>query len=597
MARIPVYQQQTKQVSVAQPEGLALQSTGLHSRVAKAEQQLGNTLLNIGTNIKNRSDTIDRVRQTNAFDQEAVTQLERMSTEQDITDPRTTEAYRQSMQDLVEKTIEAHSGGSASRAQLRASLEAKMGQYQMSAMQNQIKAQHQLMATTVDKSINSLSAQTSMSPDTMVSNLVEFENQMDELSGALSQSEEDNYRQVGRNKIVTGAINGLLQKGDWQSAKNLMDDENVIQFLTPESSRQISGQIIAEERKAEVAQETMNNNVAKMTMMLKRNLTPEEMMRVQMFPSDLNDMDVSDKIAMVEFMQGAPANSSQINDIMKLTGTFGKGVEGRSMNIIDEDALAYANGLLSPERARRFQMAVQEVYGPKERQNPVTGLYEKTRQTIPPGVAEVIARGSSRYGAPSVEGVDQTGLDPIERSAQEAQAAPGEGRTVWERRSNVTGPVPKAMSFLGRVPGTKGGGQYSTDQQYVAALTTELVRALSQKGGRYLASELETIKQEVSIGGGVFDNPNDYARRLIGIDEAMSDRIESAKADMGNPNISLDLRKQAGDVVSTLTNFRATLGVPPKVKSADEARKLPPGSEFMTPDGRILRVPQNEGVR
>ena len=89
----------------------------------------------------------------------------------------------------------------------------------------------------------------------------------------------------------------------------------------------------------------------------------------------------------------------------------------------------------------------------------------------------------------------------------------------------------------------------------------------------------------------VLDNPEAYARRLIGIDEALERRIGDETKILANPNTPLEQRKAAESVINVITNFRQTLGVPQKVKSKEEAMKLPPGTEFIDPNGVVRVVP------
>jgi hypothetical protein len=106
-----------------------------------------------------------------------------------------------------------------------------------------------------------------------------------------------------------------------------------------------------------------------------------------------------------------------------------------------------------------------------------------------------------------------------------------------------------------------------------------------------MATEMAAIEKEVDISGQVLDNPEAYARRLIGIDEALERRIGDETKILANPNTPLEQRKAAESVINVITNFRQTLGVPQKVKSKEEAMKLPPGTEFIDPNGVVRVVP------
>jgi hypothetical protein len=186
-------------------------------------------------------------------------------------------------------------------------------------------------------------------------------------------------------------------------------------------------------------------------------------------------------------------------------------------------------------------------------------------------------------------------MAPAPQASQAPQQQQMSGdRTIWQRRANVTGPVSAAVDIAGRVPvageAMGGGGQITTDRQYVEAQSRELIRALSQSG-RYLATEMQAIEKEVNISGSVIDNPEAYARRLIGIDDALAKRVQAETKILANPRTPLEQRKSAESVINVISNFRQTLGVPPRMKTPDEARKLPPGTEFIDPAGTVRTVP------
>jgi hypothetical protein len=82
MAKLPVYQQQTK-VSGAKATGV-----DFGSQVGQATSQLGTTLNQIGDNIIQRNEVIDRVRQANSFDQGTLQEFEAWKTNEDITNPK-----------------------------------------------------------------------------------------------------------------------------------------------------------------------------------------------------------------------------------------------------------------------------------------------------------------------------------------------------------------------------------------------------------------------------------------------------------------------------------------------------------------------------
>jgi hypothetical protein len=336
-------------------------------------------------------------------------------------------------------------------------------------------------------------------------------------------------------------------------------------------------------------------------------------------------MSPADKIVELELVQGKPASPAQVSQIMGVSATeggeFGNSLQGRALNFVSSKAVEFANGMLTPEEGRQFLVMYNEAYKPVEKLDPRTQLWTRIKPTVPAFVQQAIDRGSRVYGgitapraaqpapaamggaqpAPAAMGGSQPAADMGATQPAPTQTQtlnnPSQNRTIWQRSTNITGVGPSVTQAVGALPvvgeAFEGGGQVTQDRQYAEASTRELIRALSQSG-RYAVAEMQSIEQEVSIAGQVIDNPSAYKQRLIGIDQALEKRVEDAKKDVANPDISIDKRRAAMDVVATITNFRATLGVPVRVKSRQEALKLPPGTEVIAPDGRILTVPKGE---
>lgn len=604
MAKLNLYTQQTR------PQGGQMSGEAMGSDIGQAAQQMGSTLADIGASIQRREDTISRVQSLNSFDQSAITDLEAVQADGSIASKETVDRYTSTLRQRMDQSLSQYKGGSAGRAELRAQLENQIGQYTKSAMGAQIKAQYALIGDTADKLANKAAITATLAPDQMTNSFAQFDADLGKLKGSVSQEQFDQYRNIGRARIADGAIKGLLQRGNYTKAQELLQDPNVGGMLDANTSRQLTMDIAVDSYKKEAEIKAQNDNILQWTSILRRDLTPTEQMRIRSLPAKKSDYTAADKIVELELVQGKPASPSQVTQIMGMPGMFGNSMQGMALDYVTNNAVAYANGMLSPDEGRRFEASVTEAYKPIEKQDPVTGAWTKVSPQIPGFVQQAMNRGGRIYGGglPSAPASSMSQPTPIrgattgEAPAAAPAAAPSPtsapvtqgGQTVWTRRANVAGIVPAAAEAVGRVPvigeAFGGGGQYASDRQFVEAQSRDLIRALSQSG-RYLASEMQSIEKEVTIAGQAFDNPVAYGQRLIGIDEALAKRAEEAKKDLTNPAITLEKRKAATDVISTITNFRQTLGVPPRVKSVEEARKLPPGSEFIDPNGVVRVVP------
>lgn len=615
MARLPIYEQKTVASS---PRATG---TEFGANVAQAAVQSAADTMDIGLAMKRREDVLDRVRLLNDFDLTAQKNLNAVVTSQDITSPAAISTYTQSMRQKMNELVGQHTGSGTSKYELQAQLENQLGQYEKSALATQVKAQHEMMGTMIDKMSNELAIVAAFAPDQMDNVFADYDARLDMYKDGMSPQMYQGFRDAGRAKIATNSIARLLTTGQWQIAEQIMKNPNVNKYLSTDTARKFTMDIAVDQGKLLAEQRRQDANVRRWSSVLRRGLTPEEVTRVRALP-EKKDMTPADEIVELELVQGRPASADQITQIMNLKansgGAYGDSLQGRSLNFVTQNADRFQLGMLNRSEAQQFMAMYNEAYKPIEKQDPVTGQWTRIQPAIPPFIQQAMARGSAFYnrmptgGAPAAPMAPAAPAAPAPAPMSMGSAAPapmGEiapapaapapqqqmaDRSIWQRRSNVTGPVSAAVNIAGRVPvvGEKmgGGGQITTDRQYTEAQSRELIRALSQSG-RYMATEMAAIEKEVDISGSVFDNPESYARRLIGIDEALAKRVQAETKILANPRTPLEQRKAAESVINVINNFRQTLGVPQRVKTPEEARKLPPGTEFIDPAGKVRKVP------
>ena len=613
MAKLNMYTQQTR------AQGGQMSAEAMGSDVGQAAGQMGSTLADIGMAITRRENVIDRVQLTNTFDQAAITDLEAIQADSSIAAKETVTKYTSTLRQRADEVLGKHIGNSASRAELRAQLENQIGQYTKSATGAQIKAQYTLIGQAADKLANQYTISATTAPDQMVNALAQFESNLMKFDGSVAKDQMDAFRQDGRSRIITGAVSGLMQTGNYTKAQELLNDPNISGAMSADTVRGFSIDIAVDGAKQQAEVKRQNDNVASYTMALGRDLTPKEMMIAKSLPSKQSDMTVADKINQLELVTGRPATQFEVDNIMGATPAFGSSLQGRALSFVQQNAVAYANGMLSPDQARMFEMSYAEAYKPIEKQDPESGLWTKIKPSVPAFVQQAMSRGSAIYGgglrsappaaapaapaAPAAAPAAPMGGAPMATAPAAAQAAPAaqqaapaaqQDRSIWSRSENIAGVQASAMQAAGRVPvigeAVDGGGVFAQDRQFADASSKSLIRALSNSG-RYAVGEMQSIEKEVSISGSTFDNPAAYKQRLIGIDEALAKRVKDAQSDLTNPKISIEKRRQANDVIAEITNFRQTLGVPPRVKSVKEALELAPGSEFIDPTGKVRVVP------
>jgi hypothetical protein len=635
MARLPIY---TQKYGAQAPN---VTNADMGAETGRAIQNVGLTLMDLGERSRLRSETINRVRDQNAFDQIAQSSLTELEMSEDFANPEVLKTYQNTLRAQVDQIVSNHGGSNASRAQLRATLENQFGQYAKLATGAQLKAQNTLIGNAIDAEVNSLSANTQFAPELYTESLARIDQTIDQYAPALSSTLEAEYRRSAKSKVIASAAQAYLTNGNYTAARELLSRPEAKQFMSTADYSKIGNDIIVEERKTELETQRVNQNVARYTMLAGRDLTPEEIMRVQMLPAK-KDMTAADDILAYEVITGKPAGADvtakafgmYIEGGNPAAGDFGPGVRGRALTYVNNNLAGFKNNLLDPESEQTFLANAFEAYGPAK--DPVTGtMINRPVNSIPPHVREAFATrgmllpgqmpapqgppgmgGAPTMGAPAPAqptmqadvGVGQPTMPGVEPpfGPQTAEAVSPdqvfgtqvqqgqEGRTIWQRSETVAGIVPSAAEFAGRTPIVggalfEGGGQFAQDRQYVTAKQKDLVRVL-QNNPRYAEGERQAIENEISIDSSVFDNPTAYKQRLIAIDEALRQRMQNAyNTSQNTMGTTAEERQHAMNVVNGINQFLESLGVPPRVKSPEEAKKLPPGAEFVTPDGRLLR--------
>jgi len=635
MARLPIY---TQRYGAQAPN---VTNADMGAETGRAIQNVGLTLMDLGERSRLRSETINRVRDQNAFDQIAQNSLTEIERSEDFTNPDVLKTYRSTLRAQIDEIANRHAGSTASRAQLRATLENQYGQYIKLATGAQLKAQDVLIGTEIDNKGKALAANVQFAPELLADTLSQVDELVDRYKPALSSTLEASYRQTLKGQTVQAAVNSYLMNGNYTAARELLSRPEAQQFMTRADYSKLGNDIIVEERKGELETKRINDNVARYTMVAGRDLTPEEIMRVQMLPAK-KDMTPADDISAYEVITGKPAGPDVIAKAFGMyveggdpaAGGFGSSLRGRALNFVNNNLAGFKNNLLDSQSEQEFLANAFEAYGPAK--DPVTGtMINRPVNSIPPHVREAFAArgmllpgqmpapqgppgmgGAPMMGAPAPAqptmqadvGVGQPAVPGVEPpfGPQTAEAVSPdqvfgtqvqqgqEGRTIWQRSETVAGIVPSAAEFAGRTPIVggalfEGGGQFAQDRQYVTAKQKDLVRVL-QNNPRYAEGERQAIENEISIDSSVFDNPTAYKQRLIAIDEALRQRMQNAyNTSQNTMGTTAEERQHAMNVVNGINQFLESLGVPPRVKSPEEAKKLPPGAEFVTPDGRLLR--------
>lgn len=316
MAKLPLYEQQTTVGSVrASPQDFG-------AGVGQATSSLGGVVEDIGVQMKRRQDVIERVQLMTEFDTFAQDALTTLNDTEDISSKATVDKYSAGLREKASEIVKRHGGTSGSRAELQAQIENQVGQYAKSATATQVKAQQQFIGTIVDQKANELAISGAFAPEKMGDLFTDLDRTIDSMADAMSPALAAQYKEAGRSRIATSAIQQLLVQGQAGTAKKLMENPEVGKYLGADAARKFAIDITVDQRKNELETQRQERNVASWGQRLGRNLTPEEVIKVRSMP-EKKDMTVADQIVEYEIVTGKPAPQSVVDQFYKVDGPGG----------------------------------------------------------------------------------------------------------------------------------------------------------------------------------------------------------------------------------------------------------------------------------
>ena len=625
MPRLNLYEQQTT------AQGPRASGAYFGAAPAQALEGAGNVLQDIGERVQRREELGAAQDVMEGVDTWAVTALDDFQKRQDIMTAQALPEFQNALSQKRQEALSNFTGRPEARAALERQLDNQLAQYGKSAITAKIKAGQDQMGRALEQQFNKSSIQVDAAPD--IWSFAKDENlaAVEMWKPAMSKDQYESAKRLAYAKPLQSAVRSHLAQGNIEGAEALMADESFSKYLTMEEARPLLIDGAVGRGKMEKEERRVQSNVTKFQSRLGRELTPDEVVRVRTLPAK-KDMTPADEITELELIQGKPASQDQVDKIFKTYiddgakgGSFGNSLQGRSLSYVTENSVAYANGHLTPAQARQFEASFNEAYAPKDVLDPVTGQMRRITPSVPGFAQEAMTRGSSIYGGGMAAGprpgetvqldingqpvgtgvVDANGkwtvpAPPESQSwggenrgaGQPAPAPTGSGASLWDQASNVAGPVAGVQRWIGSGPVPMGiGGEQVSAAQQVEMQSRNLVRAL-QQNPRYAEGERKSIEKDIQISPEAMSNPTAYRLRLVEIGRYIQEELQFQSSILKNPNGStVQQRQQALQSTSVLNDFYGKLGLPQQVKSIEEAKKLPPGTQFLDENWILRQVP------
>lgn len=174
------------------------------------------------------------------------------------------------------------------------------------------------------------------------------------------------------------------------------------------------------------------------------------------------------------------------------------------------------------------------------------------------------------------------------------QVQGGQDGGLFSRAGQATGVLPAlgraSSDTLGQISGLFYFEEPVRAGQAFTAGTGELIRALSINP-RFPVAEMERIRREIQIDPGVFRSPAAMQDRMREVDAYLVRRMNAEARVANSAGVPMEDRQNAASAFRNMQRFRDLMAVPPEDLPAPTTReeydRLPPGSQYIHPDGDI----------
>lgn len=307
-------------------------------------------------------------------------------------------------------------------------------------------------------------------------------------------------------------------------------------------------------------------------------------------------------------------------DIAKASGKgiFGKGDWQWSVINTPNLIASWSVGQTTPEQDNLIESAIAVLNTPivETRVDPVTKQpYQATRRPeLPAFLKQAIeARSAFKPAAPAAPAVAPTPAAPAAPAAEVSPVAaapaprvtelgtgiaptgalpgplPTTGETgaipqrggIWGMSGKITGPGARVAGAISGFPGLGAPFPEVTQAQNLAKQEVENLIEAFIKSDKAAVDEQKRLRELYDIGPKFFDDPAALRDRLIAIDEEIAKEIDLTARQAYNTELAPDTRAKARDFLSAAEKFRSSLGVPIRVYTEEQAKELPPGTEYL----------------
>jgi hypothetical protein len=553
--------------------------------------------------IQTRLEAVARARGVIEFNEYAQGAMRDFEVEGDPADPDQVAAFGQALKAKQEEIFDAHAGTEESSLQLLVSLENARAEVAGNVAEISITAGQAAVQSVVDNNQARLAASVGENPSSVYDAIDIHNGVIDGLAAALTPEQEVNSRLAGRSVFFDAAVSSFLSRGEIAGAETALEAPGAAEALGPDKVRAYRAQIIVARNRAEDGRRKAEQKLLEIATIVGvevSSLTDEQRLRIANLGPQPGRQTLSEKVAefaVVMNRQPTEAEIAKMANAVTEESSFGAGVRGQSLDTINELIGGYIGDTLDDNDLRRFYTATTALTQPTSYVNPDTGWVETRQSRLPGFVQEALDANRVDTTGADISGAD-TGATPV-GDGEIPEGMPlleleiDPTRTAWALAGTIAGPVSAIQAGVSRIPFLGEIFNFpdvTAARQVVTLMSRSYIKVL-QNNPKFADAERKAIEAETNIAPELFDTEVAYQARLSGIDEFLETEAASAWAISQSKLTTSEERKFAIQKSNAATLFRAKLGVPIRVKTVEQANKLPPGTTFIGPDGITRRTP------
>lgn len=621
MAQLPMYQQRTR--------AQAPTATGADfgAGAGQALAQSGDVLAQIGERIQTRNETINRVRTMNQFEQQVQEDFVALQQSEDISDPASIEAFRNTIRERREAALSSFSGRPGTRETFRSQLENMEGQYIKNAMGEQIKAQNQIIANQSENIINttgSLIVDDFANYDLALQNGYE---QLDQLKPAMSEQMYQASRMNLERSAATSMVQALMQRGEVDQLEEFLSNGRTLKLLGTDTRLNAQSDISKVRYEREQQAAAVQGHITAVESVV-GPLTKEQRDLVASMP-DPSKMSIGQKMAFNQILLGRPLNDKEQRQMMNIYSAETAMTKSSAAAMVHQGAQKFMSGTMSPEERLEYDMAWQQAgLLPGWKPNDVTGRMEYVNPPLTPMLSQI--RDQIMGNQPQVQRPPQTPFefgveaaetvspgyrsqeqpeldysDPANREQRDVQlnqltqTMTQDGQGLYQMADTIAGAAPAAKEFAFNLPivGDMFGIDPTSieDRQFARGVVDQTVRAFAVNR-RFPVAEVKRVIDAYPVGP-TLRTPEAYRAYIRAIDKSVETAINTRQMALESGRVSMDNRRDMEDTIQDLKGLKAVLNVtdedrrkpatysPDQVKVLIESGALQPGDTFVGEDG------------